>query len=231
MPRLPEILRFTLGELLLVALAAGLGMAAMRAGGLAAAGYLFGVIVLTAIVLVTALVGRGTLQAFAIGFLVGVSVYGGVLYWYGEAELDPELGELLTTRAAEPVYDAVREVYYVDVYSGREADVVEAGAAAKRGLSRLGYWKKNVGGPFASTLVAKVGNVYWSPQVRPERRDFMQVVHLLAALTLGYVAGKFGAALYRRRKPAPAAADVGERASRDGEISSPAPGGGTGSLR
>lgn len=216
MPRLPEFLRFSLGELLLVVLAVGLGMAALRGGELFAAAYLFGAIVLSAMALVTALVGRGPLQAFAIGFLVGVSVYGGVLYWYGEAEFDPESGELLTSRAAKPVYDAIKEVYYVEEFTGREADAVEAGAAAKRGLAPLGYWQPSVKGPVASKLVAKVGNAYWEPKVRPDRRDFMQVAHLLAALTLGYVAGKFGAALYRRRKASTAAITASEQTSPDG---------------
>lgn len=228
MNRLPEFLRFTLGEILLIALAAGLGMAALRTGGLFAAAYLFGAVVLSALLLVTAIVGRGPLRAFAIGCLVGVSVYGCVLYGYGDAEFDPESGELLTSRAAKPVYDTIKEVYYVEEFTGREADAVEAGAATKRGLAPLGYWEPSVGGPVASKLVAKVGNAYWEPRVRPDRRDFMQIIHLLTALTLGYVAGKFGAALHRRRM-APTA--TWEQASSVGEISSPAPGGGTGSLR
>jgi hypothetical protein len=230
MLRLPDSLRFSLGELLLVALAAGIGMAALRSGGLLASAYLFAAIVLIVLMIVAALVGRGAGRAFAVGFLVGVAVYGGVLYWYGDGEFDPELGRLLTTRGARPVYVAVREVYYIDVFTRREADAVEAAAAAERGLSQLGYWNKSVSGPIASTLVAKVGNVYWDPEVRPARREFMQVFHLLAALTLGYVAGKFGAGLVRRRGAAPSAADD-SRAPRESEASSPAPGGGTGSPR
>jgi hypothetical protein len=231
MQRLRESLRFSLGELLLVALGAGVGMAALRSGGLLAAAYLFGTVVLLAWALVAAIVGREALQAFAIGFLVGVAVYGGVLYWYGDSEFDPERGELLTSRAAEPVYDVVSEAYYIDVYSGREADTVEAGAAATRGLVPMSYWEPStVDVPFGSIKVAKVGNTFWSPNERPVRREFMQVFHLLAALTLGYFAGKFAAATYRGRI-APPAPIVRESESYAGEPNSLAPAAETGSRR
>lgn len=204
MLRLRDSLRFSLGELLFAALLAGVGLAALRTGGLFAAAYLFGAMLLFAGFIVAAIVGRGIGQAFAIGFLVGASVYAGVLYWHGDAEFEPGRGELLTTRAAAEVYGVVREVYYVDVYDGREADAVEAGAAAQSPLAEMSYWVPGVVNvPFGSTLVARVGNVYWSPQERPVRREFMQVAHLLVALAVGYAAGKLGAGLYRRRQPLP----------------------------
>lgn len=232
MPRVFEILRFSLGEILLVALATSLGMAALRTGGLFAAAYLFGAVVLSAIVLVTAIVGRGAPQAFAVGCLIGVSVYGGVLYWYGDEEFDPDRGELLTTRGAKPVFNAIRDLYYVDAFSGREATPDESRTISGYEFVPISHWDRNLKDvPFGdASRVASPRDIYWSIGVRPASRDFMQVFHLLAALTLGYGAGKLGAGLYRRRQPLPTDS-VAEAGSPRDASSSLAPGGGTGSRR
>ncbi|HEV7280518.1 MAG TPA: hypothetical protein VGN57_09955 [Pirellulaceae bacterium] len=157
--------------------------------------------------------------------LVGIAVYGGVLYWYGEEEFDPEHGELLTTRVAKPLYAAVQEVYFVNAFNGREATVEEAEAASRQPLVSISHWSPNIiNVSFGDReKIARVGNDFWTPVVRPDVREFMQVVHLLAALTLGYVAGKFNAALYRRRRALPAGNGVREPVVREGEASSPTP--------
>ena len=171
-------LKFSLTELLALLLVGGVGLAAMRLGGMTASAGLVVTALLFIALAIAAIVGQGDFRRFAIGFVVAGGIYGALVFYFGERELHPGAGRLPTTNALGPVREAVTTYTYTNVATGETmtAEKAEAAeAAADPDLPPLNF----------------------SVTAAPERVAFMSVAHALIGLLLGYAGGKFAVAIGR----------------------------------
>lgn len=181
--------QWSLRELLVVVLVAGLGLASLRLGGVVGA-----ITILLAIVLCMALgivvfVGRREPQAFAIGFLVPVIVYAAIVLVAGRYELNPHIGVLPTTRAMSPIFESMVARTDVNIKTGQEVPELKAQDA-------IGATSQ--GGGMATVGLSELR----------DRKTFMLLAHTLMGLAFGYVGGKFAVFVYRRQRREPARPSV-----------------------
>lgn len=172
-------------ELLFVLLSLGIGMASLRAGGmLASAALCIASTVLLAITII-AFVGRDQLKCFATGFLIPVIAYAGLHISAGHAELDPYEGKLPSTRMLQPMFEVVVKRTWVEFDTGRELPDYDPAA----------YPMRHGGG--GGTLPAGMSLV--TVAELPNRTTFMTLGHVLMAMMLGYVGGKFAVVIQRHQ--------------------------------
>ncbi len=171
-------------ELLFVLLSVGLGLASLRAGGmLASAALCISITVFLAIAII-AFVGRDQLKCFATGFLIPVIAYAGLHIAAGNDELDPYEGKLPSTRMLQPMFDVVVTRTWVDLNTGKELPDYNPAAFPVR----------HEGGgmlPAGMSPVARAES--------PDRTAFMTLGHVLMAMLLGYVGGKFAVVIQRHQ--------------------------------
>lgn len=179
--------QFSLRELLCVVLFAGLGLAALRTGGMLASVMVFLAYLLLSALGIVVVVGRGPLQAFAIGFVIPVIIYGTVVYAMGSNELDPYAGKLPTTRWLLPVQKAMVQRTWIDMSTGQAVPDYDPATDTTDGNAG--------GGGFGGGRMMGISE-------SPDRATFMGLAHLLLALLFGYAGAKFAVVLYRRRQPA-----------------------------
>jgi hypothetical protein len=166
--------RFSILELFALILIPGLGIAAIRAGGIfISAALLSGMLWFIAMAIVS-LFGHGSLRRFAGGFVVASGIYGGLLLYLGESELQSYAGSLPTSQALYPLQEAMTTYTYREVRTKRLLTEDEI-ADAKAGQSNL--------------LV--------SVSADPDNATLMTIGHLLVGLLFGYLGGKFALALDR----------------------------------
>lgn len=182
--------RYSLKELLWIALVVGLGLAGLRVGGIAASILVFTAIAFLMAITIIALIDRGQGQAIAIGFLVPALTYTGTVLVCGKGELDPYEGRLPTSLALQPLFAAFVEHTWFDLLTGKE--LAENDPAVKQHLSGGGG-----GGGFAGRPVGASES--------PDRTTFMSLGHCLFAMLFGYVGAKFGGLVFRRRASEPSA--------------------------
>lgn len=162
--------QFTLRELLFAVMFLALGLASLRAGGVLASITILLAIVLSMGMAIIAFVGRGELQAFAIGFLIPVIAYAASILAIGRSEFDPYEGKLPTSRLLLPVYQAIVQEEWID----STGKVVP----------------KNWTGTFNNRPGLKE---------TPDRTTFMSLAHVLIAMLFGYAGARFAVVVYRRR--------------------------------
>jgi hypothetical protein len=175
-----RFLRVSLWELFLV-----LGLVAVGSASLKYAGEVWW-IVLSSVMLagflaaaVAAVVGRGPMQARAIGFVLCVAIYL-LLIWSAPVnnngtasrELDPYTGRLPTTRLLRPLHTALSTQTWIDAATGRPMPNFDPHAGI--GL-----------------------NVYSRDSL--DRGQFTAIGHLLWAFLLGYLGSRLAAWIDVRR--------------------------------
>jgi hypothetical protein len=162
--------RLSIFEMLSLILVPGLGIAAMRAGGVGVIPALLAGMLWFMAMTVAALFGKGDLRTFAGGFVVVGAIYGGLILYSGPTEFSSH-GRLPTTQALTPLYGSISTTRYINLDTNEaltKAEVHALRVAPKAGLA----------------------NRRW-----PDEADFMAVSHLLIGLLLGYLGGKLGVAL------------------------------------
>jgi len=151
---------------------------------------------------ITALVGRGELRAAAIGFAVCVLAYA-ILFRAAPTdtntgrsqELDPYSGSLPTTRLLLPVFRSMVKGAYFDYQTGKELpdfDPKNPASATVVGGGMGGGFGGGMGGGFGGS------SVFFRES--PQRENFMAVGHILWALALGYLGGRFAVWVDRRSR-------------------------------
>ncbi|HEV7281745.1 MAG TPA: hypothetical protein VGN57_16200 [Pirellulaceae bacterium] len=159
-------------ELLTLILVPGLGIAAVRAGGICVTVALLADMMWFIGMTVAALFGRAGLRRFACGFAVAGGIYGGLVVYFGPTELGPG-GWLPTTQALTPLNESMSATTYINL------DTNETMTEAKVDALRLS--------PKAG-IRAKL----W-----PDQAEFMAVSHLLIGLLIGYLGGKLAVVVGR----------------------------------
>ncbi len=185
--RMKTFFHFSLRELLFVVLFAGLGLAALRAGGLLASLTLMLAITMTMCFAIVAFVGRRQLQAFAIGFLVPVVTYAGIVWAVGVSELDPYSGELPTSQLLQPVFEVIVTQAWVNITTGKIDPGYDPATDPNRNLGGGG------GGGFSGSSPMRISEL-------PDRQTFMCLGHVLIAMIFGYAGAKFAVGVHRRQR-------------------------------
>ncbi|HUY91094.1 MAG TPA: hypothetical protein VMV10_20315 [Pirellulales bacterium] len=170
-------LQVSLRELLFLVLFAAIGLASLRAGGVVASIVVMLAIVATMCFAILAFVGRHSIQAFAIGFLLPVIVYVAAILVVGKSELDPYAGKLPTSRLLRPMFRLMVKPTWTDMSTGQvvpdydpDTDPGGYGAAPMA---------------FSESL---------------DRRTFMSLGHVLFAMMFGYAGAKFAVAVHREQQ-------------------------------
>jgi hypothetical protein len=191
MRRLPPALKFSLVEILTLLLVGGVGFAALRTGGMMASATLVVAALLFMALAILAIVGGGALRAGAIGFVVAGGIYGGLVFYFGAAELGQN-GSLPTSQALEPLHDAMATFTYTDVMTGKRMNQEKASALIE------------------AADAASVPRPLFSVESVPTREEFMSVAHALIGMALGYAGAKFAVAVRRRERTVEEAPPTGE---------------------
>jgi hypothetical protein len=210
MTKLPYGLQLSLFELLAILLFAGVGAAALRSGGTAALILVQAALWLIVGIALVALVARGSWQAFAIGFVLGVAGYALPPLYVGQSELDPYEGRLPLTKAMFPVWKAVEGNVYRDLTTGDEFEASEVklmqnnasggGGGMGGGMVVAPNWPASS----YSALHFQTSDGRTVEQFEsPPRHEFMLVAHALLAIAIGYVFGKIATVIYGRRTRTP----------------------------
>ena len=176
--------QISLRDLLYVLLFAGLGLSSLRAGGLLASTTVFLAILLTMCFAIVAFVGRDSLRAFGIGFLIPVIAYAATVVTIGKSELDPYEGKLPTSRLLLPMFRVMAKQTWTNVLTGEVVPDYDPATDSSAGGGGFG------GSPIGSSE-------------SPDRPTFMSLGHVLIAMMLGYAGAKFAVAVHRgQRRPA-----------------------------
>ena len=188
-------IRISLRELLVLVALIGVGCAALKSASSTwwTALSALALLAVMGFALVAAL-DRGARQAFALGFVICVSVYAVLLATQASIggsgtstsqEFDHYSGYLPTTRLLGPLFEAIASSSYHDKQTGEVIPNYDPSQAASGGLGGGGFGGMGSGVSAAET---------------PERHSFMRIGHLLWSLLLGYVGGHVGRAIYLRRQ-------------------------------
>jgi hypothetical protein len=150
---------------------------------------LFGIALLLVMgMAITAVVDRGSRQAYAIGYTLAAIIYGVMVLAthsaFGGFELDPYSGSLPTTTWLAPVFRLVAHETWIDVTTRQEVP---------------NYVPPRTPG---TTFGPAVGLIEY-----PDRRTFMAVGHTLWTLLFGLVGGYFAQWRYARRMAPRASTD------------------------
>ena len=174
--------QISLRQVLFLVLFVGLGLAALRAGGVIAWITTSVAILMTMCFGIIAFVARDTLRAFAIGFLVPVVVYAATVMAIGPLEFDPYEAKLPTSRLLLPLFQAMSKQTWTDISTGKvvpDYDPANDPARANAG-----------GTAFGSSI---------SLAESPDRATFMTVGHILIAMLLGYAGAHFAVFVHRHQ--------------------------------
>jgi hypothetical protein len=134
---------------------------------------------------VIAVIDRGPRQAFAIGMVLLMVIYGMVVTNgvagrpEGTREMDPRSGRLPTTRAVNYLFPPTETVEWVDVRTGNVVPNYNPANSPSSGM---------VGRRISQT---------------PDAATLMAVAHCWWALLLGYIGGRFARVVYLRRSDLP----------------------------
>lgn len=177
-------INISLRELIVIVAYCALGIAALRAGGWLAALVVFSGIVLVMALAIIAFVGTAQPKAFATGFLLSTLVYAATVIAAGNNELDPYDGRLPTTIVLRYAHHALVTTTWTDFATGKVVPDYDPAKDAQLG---------NGGGGFGGPSVML--------QESPDRPTFMSTGHMLLAMMLGWVGGKFAIYVYRTQRP------------------------------
>lgn len=171
-------LQVSLRELLLFVLFAAIGLASLGGGELMGSILVMLAIFATMAAAIVAFVGRNSMQAFAIGFLLPVLVYGAVVLAAGESKLDPYMGKLPTTRLLRPMFRLMVKTTWTDMSTGQVVPDYDP---------ETDHNPVNFGAP---TMGASESL---------DRRTFTSLGHVLFAMLFGYAGAKFAVAVHRKQ--------------------------------
>jgi hypothetical protein len=177
-----SFLRVSLWELFLVLGLVGVGCASLKYAGevwwivlssAMLAGFLVGA--------VAAVVGRGAMQARAIGFVLCVAIYMLLVFWSApfnddgttSREFDPDTAHLPTTKLLLPLHAALSTLIWIDASTGKPMPNFD---------------------PHTGTGL----NVYSVDSIN--RAYFMAIGHLLWAFLIGYLGSRLAAWIDARRR-------------------------------
>lgn len=145
---------------------------------------------------VVACVGRGEGQAFAIGFLICLTLYGGFLLFAGrERELNIYAGTMPTTRLMRTVYDAIATKEYL-VIGNIFATEAEAAAYLAKFQASLGDGPAD---PDARAFALSFASRGVETSTKPDILNYTSIAHLWWAMLLSYLGGRFARWVYARR--------------------------------
>ena len=139
--------------------------------------------------LVTATVGRGSMQASSIGFVLIMATYGLIVFnpipnISRGAEFDHMQGRLPTTRLLRYIHAAVGQSQWIDSSTGKEIPNFDP---ANPSIPMSGSGGFQGAGPTAGYREI------------PQRELFMPIGHLWWGLLFGYIGGRFARFVYTRR--------------------------------
>jgi hypothetical protein len=184
MSKYPQL---TIRELMLDIVFVGIGFAGLVAGGVMAAIFLGGALIVTIAFAIVAFVGRDESRAAAIGFLVPVIIYAASILAIGHSELDP-YGNLPTTKLIQPAHRLIVRQEWINAMTGEALPDYDPTTAPKFGGG-------GVGGLYT------VGGAPVGMKETPDRTTFMSVAHALLAMVFGYTGSKFAVYIHRRQTP------------------------------
>ena len=173
-------LQVSLRELLLFVLFAAIGLASLGGGELMGSILVMLAIFATMAAAIVAFVGRNSVQAFAIGFLLPVLVYAAVVLAAGESELDPYTGKLPTTRLLRPMFRLMVKTTWTDMSTGQVAPDYDPETVDPNPV--------NFGAPMMGASESL------------DRRTFTSLGHVLFAMLFGYAGAKFAVAVHRKQE-------------------------------
>lgn len=190
--------RFSLRELLGLCLLSGLGLSALTIGGLFGSLMMLVAIVFVMSMAIMAFVGKQTLQAFAIGFLMPVVVYGISIWSLGWNEMNLGLGKLPTSKLLSTLFQAVVKTEPVPVNAN--GGWVPPPATAYYAPAQ----PNGTPAPVVATTPPTVSNGPIPGMLAGiesiDRQEFMTLGHMLFAMLFGYVGAKFSVVVHRSQE-------------------------------
>lgn len=148
---------------------------------------------------IVAFVGRNSIQALAIGFLLPVIVYAATILAVGKSELDPYEGKLLTTRLLRPVFGLMVKTTWTDMSTGQVVPDYDPGKDPNR---------VDFGGVVAAPTMAFSESL--------DRPAFISLGHVLFAMLFGYAGAKFAFVVHRKQQEIqPSSAQTADAAKPD----------------
>jgi hypothetical protein len=137
---------------------------------------------------IEAFVDRGPRQAFAIGMLVTLAIYGGLIA-YGRSDTNQRseltlYGQLPTSRLLRFVHEGIATRRYVNAQTGEELPNYDPAA------DRAAQGGRRFSGP---------GQIIAQRVDTPPPDEFMKIGHAWWALFFGYIGGRFGRFVFLRR--------------------------------
>jgi hypothetical protein len=191
MAKLPSGLQFSLVELFALILVAGLGAAALKTGGVMFAVLLQSAFWLFAGAAALAIFSRGSGRAFAVGALIGMTIYVVPVLYAGESELDPHETKLPLTQPLLSLFAAMKAEAWVYEPTGERFSVWTTEVTQSTDL---------LAGGFSQTHTMLPDGRFVTLIEDPPRLEFMLSAHSLLAIASGYLFGKFAAVIDRRRR-------------------------------
>lgn len=177
--------QISLSELLFVTLFAGLGLAAMRAGGVLASLTLVANFLMLLALGIVACVRKDRWRAFAIDFVVPVVAYGALVRSQG-TELDPYAAGLpFSTLILRPTYAALVKTAYIDL---------------KTGQTLVDYDPTLPTNGTMSGMLGVGSSIQVGYSVTPDPQYLMLLGHSLIGMFLGYFGARFALMVKERER-------------------------------
>lgn len=191
MAKLPSGLQFSLVELLALILVAGLGAAALKTGSVMFAVLLQSAFWLFGGAAAVAIFSRKAPRAFAVGALIGMTIYVVPVLYAGESELDPYETKLPLTQPLLSLFAAMEAEAWVHEPTGERFSAWTTEVTQSTDLVAGGFSQPHTLLP-DGRVVTMIED--------PPRLEFMLSAHALLAIASGYLFGKFAAVVYRAER-------------------------------
>ena len=193
------VITSSLRELFAIVLFFALGLAALRTGGVLAATTLFVSGLLLMAMAIVAFVAIGVPKAYAIGFLLPVTLYLVCVALAGRNELDPYDGKLPTTSLIRYAHQWLVTTNYVDSVTGKvipnydpAADRRSGTVPGSMGMGGMGMSGMAMGGMMSGPMIVEIPS---------DRLTFMLLAHTLFTLIFGWLGAKFACRVYYLQHP------------------------------
>lgn len=170
-------MRFSIRELVAVVAAVGLGLGAIKLGGMTLSVFSALVAIGALAAIIVGLVGTGAWRAFGIGFAIGTAGY---LVLHLLSPLSASDDQFLSGEATRLARRYFQRTFYINRETGEQAEPddprVQAATAGAPSVLVLSRWRR---------------------VTQPSTSDLTAAVHTMLALILGYLGGKFASAVFR----------------------------------
>jgi hypothetical protein len=182
----------SLRELFAIVLFFAMGLAALKTGGVLAGLILIVAGLLSMAMAIVAFVGIGAPKAYAVGFILPVTIYAVCVAIGGQNELDPYDAKLPTAHMLRYAHQKLVTKAYIDPVTGKVIPDFDPAAQARSSTITGGMMGMSGFGP---------GIIGPSLLETPDRPTFMLLAHTLLALILGWLGAKFAMRVYRLQHP------------------------------